>query len=72
MNPLRISANLCALCALCVKSSQPAIKSGHSSAKSAGNRKGFFFSAFLRVPLRIRVKLGLVLAAAWPRCVSAV
>ena len=33
------SANLCALCALCVKSSHPAIKLGHSSAKSAEKRR---------------------------------
>ena len=33
------------------------------------SRREFFFSAFLRVPLRLGVKPDLVLVAAWPRCV---
>jgi hypothetical protein len=32
-------------------------------------RREFFFSAFLRVPLRLCVKTGLALVAAWLRCV---
>jgi len=37
----------------------------------AESRREFFFSALLRVPLRLCVKAGLASVAAWPRCVPA-
>ena len=68
-NPLRISANLCEPLRLCVESSQPAIKSGHSSAKSAEKRLRPEISALFASLRFIRYW---VLAAASPRRVPAV
>ena len=51
MNPLRISANLYALC---VKSSQPGIKSGHSNAKSAEKRREEKYSENLCALLNLK------------------
>jgi serine protease Do len=39
--------------------------------RGAERRRVLFFSAFLRVPLRLCVKTGLASVAAWPRCVFA-